>query len=146
VRWRGMPIRRLAEEYSRDLVYIGHASALKDDLTPYENLDIACRLAGVQVEREALVRALDALAVPELAVRKLSQGQRRRAALARLLLSRGVPLWLLDEPFAALDAAAAAHAEELIARHLKAGGSVVYTTHQQAALDSGARVIDLAVN
>ena len=146
VRWRGMPIRRLAEEYSRDLVYIGHASALKDDLTPYENLDIACRLAGVQVEREALVRALDALAVPALPVRKLSQGQRRRAALARLLLSRGVPLWLLDEPFAALDAAAAAHAEELIARHLKAGGSVVYTTHQQAALDSGARVIDLAVN
>ena len=146
VRWRGTPILRLAEEYSRDLVYIGHASALKDDLTPYENLDIACRLAGVQVEREALVRALDALAVPALPVRKLSQGQRRRAALARLLLSRGVPLWLLDEPFAALDAAAAAHAEELIARHLKAGGSVVYTTHQQAALDSGARVIDLAVN
>ena len=146
VRWRGTPILRLAEEYSRDLVYIGHASALKDDLTPYENLDIACRLASVQVEREALVRALDALAVPALPVRKLSQGQRRRAALARLLLSRGVPLWLLDEPFAALDAAAAAHAEELIARHLKAGGSVVYTTHQQAALDSGARVIDLAVN
>ena len=146
VRWRGTPILRLAEEYSRDLVYIGHASALKDDLTPYENLDIACRLASVQVEREALVRALDALAVPALPVRKLSQGQRRRAALARLLLSRGVPLWLLDEPFAALDAAAAAHAEELIARHLKAGGSVVYTTHQQAALDSSARVIDLAVN
>ena len=146
VRWRGTPILRLAEEYSRDLVYIGHASALKDDLTPYENLDIACRLASVQVEREALVRALDALAVPALPVRKLSQGQRRRAALARLLLSRGVPLWLLDEPFAALDAAAAAHAEELIARHLKAGGSVVYTTHQQAAIDSSARVIDLAVN
>ena len=146
VRWRGTPIRQLAEEYSRDLVYIGHASALKDDLTPYENLDFACCLAGVQVQREALCRALDALAVPALPVRKLSQGQRRRAALARLLLSRGVPLWLLDEPFAALDAAAAAHAEELIARHLKAGGSVVYTTHQQAALDSGARVIDLAVN
>ena len=146
VRWRGTPILRLAEEYSRDLVYIGHASALKDDLTPYENLDIACRLASVQVEREALVRALDALAVPALPVRKLSQGQRRRAALARLLLSRGVPHWLLDEPFAALDAAAASHVEELIARHLKAGGSVVYTTHQQAALDSSARVIDLAVN
>ena len=146
VRWRGTPIQQLAEEYSRDLVYIGHASALKDDLTPYENLDIACRLAGVQVEREALCRALDALAVPALPVRKLSQGQRRRAALARLLLSQGVPLWLLDEPFAALDAAAAAHAEELIARHLKAGGSVAYTTHHQAALDSSARVIDLTVS
>ncbi|TMH22257.1 MAG: cytochrome c biogenesis heme-transporting ATPase CcmA [Betaproteobacteria bacterium] len=146
VRWRGTPIRQLAEEYSRDLVYIGHASALKDDLTPYENLDFACCLAGVQVQREALCRALDALAVPALPVRKLSQGQRRRAALARLLLSQGVPLWLLDEPFAALDADAARYAEELIARHLQAGGSVLYTTHQHAALDSSARVIDLAVN
>jgi heme exporter protein A len=146
VRWRGTSVRQLAEEYSRDLVYIGHASALKDDLTPYENLDIACRLAGVPAHREALAEALGAFAVPELPVRRLSQGQRRRAALARLLLSEGVPLWLLDEPFAALDAAAASSAEELIARHLKAGGSVVYTTHQQAGLDSSARVIDLAVH
>ncbi len=145
VRWRGAPIRRLAEEYSRDLVYIGHAVALKDDLTPSENLDIACRLAGLQAHHESLAGALGAFAVPELPVRKLSQGQRRRAALARLLLSEGVPLWLLDEPFAALDTAAVRSAEDLIAQHLKAGGSVVYTTHQQAALDPRARVIDLAV-
>ena len=144
VRWRGAPIRSLAEEYARDLVFIGHASALKDDLTPYENLDIACRLAGVQVHREALRSALKAFGVPELPVRKLSQGQRRRAALARLLLSERVPLWLLDEPFAALDTTAAGYAEELIARHRKAGGSVVYTTHQAAGLDASARVIDLA--
>jgi len=144
VRWRGAPIRRLAEEYSRHLVYIGHAAALKDDLTPSENLDIACRLAGLHAHRESLAGALSAFAVPALPVRKLSQGQRRRAALARLLLSERVPLWLLDEPFAALDAAAVRSAEDLIAQHLKAGGSVVYTTHQQAALDSRARVIDLA--
>ena len=146
VRWRGTPIRRLAEEYSRELVYIGHAAALKDDLTAFENLEIACRLAGVMAPREALAGALSAFAVPELPVRKLSQGQRRRAALTRLLLSERVPLWLLDEPFAALDTAAARFAEQLIAQHLTAGGSVVYTTHQQAALDAGARVIDLAVN
>ena len=145
VRWRGTSIRRLAEEYSRDLVYIGHAAALKDDLTPYENLDIACRLAGRHAQRPALGAALNAFAVPALPVRKLSQGQRRRAALARLLLSERVPLWLLDEPFAALDAAAAKYTEDVIAQHLKAGGSVVYTTHQQAALDARARVIDLAV-
>lgn len=143
VRWRGTPIRRLAEEYSRELVYVGHAAALKDDLTPFENLDIACRLAGLETKREALAAALSAFAVPDLPVRKLSQGQRRRAALARLLLSERVPLWLLDEPFAALDAAAASYTEEVIGRHLRTGGSVVYTTHQQVALDSGARVIDL---
>jgi len=146
VRWRGTPIRRLAEEYSRELVYIGHAAALKDDLTPYENLDIACRLAGAKAPHEALAGALSAFAVPQLPVRKLSQGQRRRAALARLVLSEDMPLWLLDEPFAALDTAAARYAEQLIAQHLAAAGSVVYTTHQQASLDAGARVIDLAVN
>jgi heme exporter protein A len=146
VRWRGAPIRRLAEEFSRQLLYIGHAAALKDDLTPLENLDIALRLAGAQAHKEALDWALAAFAVPDLPVRKLSQGQRRRAALARLLLSEGVPLWLLDEPFAALDTAAAAYTEELVGRHLQAGGSVVYTTHQQAAIDASARVLDLAAH
>jgi len=146
VRWRGTPIRNLREEYTRELAYIGHASALKDDLTPFENLDISCRLAGLEASREALLGALRAFAVPDLPVRKLSQGQRRRAALARLLVSERVPLWLLDEPFAALDAAAASYADEVIARHLQAGGSVVYTTHQQAALDARARVIELAVH
>lgn len=144
VRWRGAPIRQMAEEYSRQLVYVGHAPAVKDDLTPRENLDITCRLAGVEPRGEALGWALSAFAVPDLPVRKLSQGQRRRAALARLLLSEGTPLWLLDEPFAALDTGAAAYTEELIDRHVSAGGTVFYTTHQQAAIDARARVIDLS--
>ncbi|HEY3077904.1 MAG TPA: cytochrome c biogenesis heme-transporting ATPase CcmA [Burkholderiales bacterium] len=143
VRWKRAPIAELREDYSRALVYLGHAPAVKDELTPFENLDIACRLAGVQAHKEALAWALSAFAVPDLPVRKLSQGQRRRAALARLLLSESVPLWLLDEPFAALDTAAAAYTEELIGRHLAAGGSVVYTTHQPAGIDARARVVQL---
>jgi len=143
VRWKRSPIRELREDYSRSLLYLGHAPAVKDDLSPRENLDIACRLAGVEAHREALSWALSAFAVPDLPVRKLSQGQRRRAALARLLMSEAVPLWLLDEPFAALDAGAAAYTEELIGRHLAAGGSVVYTTHQAAGLDARARVVQL---
>ena len=143
VRWNGTRIQHLAEEYARRLVYIGHASALKDELTPLENLDVASRLAGAPVHQDALRWALSTLAVPDLPVRKLSQGQRRRAALARLLLSESIPLWLLDEPFAALDAAATSYVEELLGRHVKAGGSVVYTTHQPSAFDAAARVIEL---
>ena len=143
VRWRGSPIRELREDYSRHLVYLGHAPAVKDELTPVENLAFACRLAGIEPRAEALTWALSAFAVPDMPVRKLSQGQRRRAALARLLISESMRLWLLDEPFAALDTGSVAYLEELIGRHLGAGGSVVYTTHQPSALDAKARVVDL---
>lgn len=143
VRWKGTAIGKLREEFSRELAYIGHAPAVKDDLTPLENLDIACRLAGLPVTEDSMRSALAAFTVPDLPVRKLSQGQRRRSALARLGLSAGVPLWLLDEPFAALDAAAARFLEELIAGHIVRGGAVVYTTHQSTGLDAGARVIEL---
>jgi heme exporter protein A len=146
VRWRGEPIRRLREDYARNLVYLGHAPAVKDDLTAAENLSIACTVAGIEAPaqsvREALARY--GLAAGQAPVRKLSQGQRRRAALARLLLSQGVPLWLLDEPFAALDASAARLTEELIARHVAGGGAVVYTTHQDANIDvKEPRVVEL---
>lgn len=144
VRWQGAPISALREEYTRHLLYLGHAPAVKDELTPRENLDIACRLAGVEPGGDALASALSAFAVPDLPVRKLSQGQRRRAALARLHLARSARLWLLDEPFAALDAASVAYTEELVERHLAAGGSAVYTTHQASRLDAKARVLDLA--
>lgn len=143
VRWKGTPIARLREEFSRELAYIGHAPAVKDDLTPRENLDIACRLAGLPVTGDTVGKALAAFSVPHLPVRKLSQGQRRRSALARLVLSAALPLWLLDEPFAALDTAAARFLEELIRGHVAQGGAVIYTTHQPTGIDAGARVIEL---
>jgi heme exporter protein A len=145
VRWDGTPIQRLREEYSSKLVYIGHASAVKDDLTTAENLAIACSLAGLRVSGAQIEAALGEYGLPSgaILVRKLSQGQRRRSALARLLLSQSVPLWLLDEPFAALDAAAARLTEELIGRHAARGAAVIYTTHQPAAIDRDARLIEL---
>ena len=141
VRWKGQPIGALREEYARELVYIGHAPAVKDELTPGENLAITCRLAGRPASGEALRSALERLRVPELPVRKLSQGQRRRAALARLLVS-DAPLWLLDEPYSALDTDGVAALNARIGEHTAAGGAVIYTTHQEAGIKSS-RVVDL---
>jgi len=143
VRWKGEPIRRLGEEYSRSLVHIGHAAGLKDELTAAENLAVTCALAGVAASAQTIRDALGRFTIsPEKQIRSLSQGQRRRAALARLALSADVPLWLLDEPFAALDAAASALVEELMRGHAGRGGAVVYTTHQAAGLRD-TRVIEL---
>ncbi len=106
VRWAGENIRRLQEEFWRRLVYVGHANAIKDDLTAAENLRVACTLAGVRAQPARIGEALDRLGLAgceNLPARVLSQGQRRRVALARLALSEAVPLWILDEPFAALD-------------------------------------------
>lgn len=131
VRWQGQPIGGLKEEFFRNLVFLGHAPAVKDELTAAENLSIACRLAGRAVSSPQSGKALEQLGVaPRALVGRLSQGQRRRAALARLLLSEAVPLWLLDEPLAALDAGAAAQVESLVAAHAARGGMVVFTTHQ----------------
>jgi len=142
VRWQGEPIGALREDYSRQLVYVGHAPAVKDELTAAENLSIACRLAGNARDPGEISAALRTLAVPEtVLVKTLSQGQRRRAALARLWLSRAIPLWLLDEPLAALDAQAARLVEELVAGHAAQGGCVIYTTHQEARLEG--RVLSL---
>ena len=144
VRWRGEPIASLREDYSRELVYLGHAPAVKDELTPAENLEISCRLAGHARPGARIREALEGfgLAGREVPVKRLSQGQRRRAALARLLLSESIPLWLLDEPFSALDAAAARFTEDLIARHVARGGTAVYTTHQEVGI-TASRVIEL---
>lgn len=145
VRWRGAPIRSLREDYSRELVYLGHAPAVKGDLTAAENLGIACTIAGVDAQAQHVEGALARYGVPgDVPLRRLSQGQRRRAALARLLLAAAAPLWLLDEPFAALDAAATQLTEELIAGHVARGNAVVYTTHQEAGIGAAVqRVVAL---
>lgn len=144
VLWRGTPIRSLKEDYSRQLVYLGHAPAVKDDLNAAENLSIACRLAGNPQPEGAIGEALAQLGLAGVAqqVRKMSQGQRRRAALARLALSASVPLWLLDEPFAALDTGGIDALRNLIFRHVERGGAVAFTTHQDPGIGT-ARVIDL---
>ena len=135
VRWKGEPIGRLREEYSREIVYLGHAPAVKADLTAAENLRFSLSLSGQDASSERIGAALEGFGVPgDAPIRRLSQGQRRRAALARLALSERAALWFLDEPFAALDDAAARKVEDHIAQHVARGAAVVYTTHQDAGL------------
>ena len=147
VRWAGENIRRLQEEFRRQLVYVGHANAIKEDLTAAENLHVACTLAGVPRQPAQIGEALRRLGLAgceNLPARVLSQGQRRRTALARLALSEGMPLWILDEPFAALDAAAVEHVQNLIAEHLSRGAAVILTTHLDAKIAAAAALrIDL---
>jgi heme exporter protein A len=143
VLWNGARIQSLKEEYARHVLYLGHAPAVKDELTGAENLRVACVLAGISTTAEQTRDALARFGVPgDKPVRQLSQGQRRRAALARLGVSWQAPLWLLDEPFTALDAAAAELTRTLLGEHAQRGGSVVYSTHQDAGLRDS-RVIEL---
>jgi len=139
VTWSGSPIESLREEYARQLVYLGHAPAVKDDLTAHENLRISAVLAGISPSKESIQEALARFDVPDAPVRKLSQGQKRRAALARLCLSESAPLWLLDEPFTALDSKGTEILKELIASH---AGMVVFSTHQDPGL-AATRTLEL---
>ena len=138
VAWRGQAISGLAEEFGLELLYIGHAAALKDDLSAAENLQLACLLGGLAVSPAQIGLALQQAGLggrEHMPVRQFSQGQRRRVALARLVLAVDASLWVLDEPFNALDAAACDWLCLLIAGQLARGGVVVLTSHQEAGLD-----------
>ena len=142
IRWKGGNIRKLREEYWKDLAYIGHLNGVKDDLTVRENLRVSVRVAGRSATETQLAQALDAVGLAgfeDTMARFLSQGQRRRVALARLYVSEAVPLWILDEPFTALDVRGVAHLSALIARHIENGGTVVLTTHQEVPVDAARR-------
>jgi len=148
VRWNGRTLACQRDEFHRDLIYLGHAAALKDDLSALENLLAACLLGGHRPETEALMQALAAAGLRQrehLSARSLSQGQRRRVALARLLLEPSAPLWVLDEPFNALDTAASDWLLGVLTSQLRRGGIVVLTSHQPVAIDSSLPQVTLTL-
>ncbi|NEV62941.1 cytochrome c biogenesis heme-transporting ATPase CcmA [Thiorhodococcus minor] len=139
IRWRGESIRALGDDYRRELLYFGHLNGIKGELTGIENLSIAATLDGDRISEDAIWEALAQIGLrgfEDLPTRMLSQGQKKRVALARLVLS-GARLWVLDEPFTALDVDAVALLQRLIAEHVERGGLAVLTTHQEVPLTSG---------
>lgn len=148
VLWRGKAARELGGDFRSELCYIGHMNGVKEELTALENLRTNAALFGRAADesscREAL-RAVGLQGFEEEPVRFLSQGQHRRAALARLYLSEDIPLWILDEPFTALDVKGVASLCRLIERHSEAGGITLMTTHQEAGL-SPKRYMELDVS
>ncbi|MCP5142942.1 MAG: cytochrome c biogenesis heme-transporting ATPase CcmA [Chromatiales bacterium] len=135
VLWNGRPINRVRGDYFVDLNYVGHAHGVKGELTALENLGVDRALGRAHPNMDGET-ALDELAMgnyEDAFGRTLSAGQRRRVALARLF-AKQARLWVLDEPFTALDRKTRADLEALIHRHVSGGGMVIVTTHHEMAL------------
>lgn len=143
IHWRSSPIKSLGDEYRCELLYCGHPLGLKDGLSATENLISGMALAHEFVTKDAVHEALRQAGLQgreHLALRALSQGQKRRVNLARILLQKRA-LWVLDEPLTALDAQASQWVMDEIDRHLSHGGIAVLTTHQDIALAGATQII-----
>lgn len=148
VNWRGKRIGSLGEEYSTALTYLGHRNGLKDEFTAVENLRISSGLNGKDLSTKAAISVLQQFGLggrERLPARLLSEGQRRRLALARLSIS-GTALWVLDEVLTSLDQAAVSLVRSLIADHLHNSGIAIVATHQELDMSASSfQRIELAL-
>lgn len=132
VRWCGEPIDSV--QYRTDMAYIGHLEGIKKELTVLENLRVALALAkGSGYGLEAALERVQLAGFDDVPAQALSAGQKRRLSLARLLLTHNA-LWILDEPFTALDKQGIALTEQLMAEHCDQGGLIVLTSHHELNL------------
>jgi len=137
--WCGEPTRTLDEEFRRELLFLGHHGAVKEELTPFENLTLAAQLDNAPLDETAALSALARFGLrgrEDLPVRFLSAGQKRRVLLARLAVRKAM-LWILDEPFTALDVKAVDMLSGLIVEHVTGGGIAILTSHQTIPLPDG---------
>ena len=150
VLWNGVALNRQhpegVEAFRAALCYMGHNLSLKDELTAVENLMFDAQVAGRSLSYDRALDALQKMGLnnrAHLPLRVLSQGQKRRTALARLSVT-DAKLWVLDEPFVALDAQSLDNLRELLANHVQQGGMLLYTSHQSVELSqSNGHVIDV---
>ena len=139
IAWQGANIRSLAEEYVAQVTYLGHRHGIKDELSAVENLRISNALNGVSSVKNVLFEVLGQMGLAgreSLPARLLSEGQRRRVGLARLIVSN-TKLWLLDEVLTSLDKGAVSLVRSLIENHVAEGGIAIVATHQELELPSG---------
>lgn len=131
VRWQLTP-----DEPARDLLYVGHSPGLRQELTAVENLRWLCALHRQHPPPwQELLAPVGLARLADIPLERLSAGQQRRVALARLWLP-GKRVWILDEPFTAIDADGVALVEERLRQHAAGGGLVIYTSHHRVADDS----------
>ena len=140
VRWQGELIGARESSYAGALTYIGHKAGVKNNLTVLENIQLAAQLAGGAkgLGWESILAHFHLLHLQDTLCQKLSAGQRQRVGLTRLLLTEA-PLWILDEPFTALDRETRILLQALIVEKSRQGGMVIFTSHH--ALDWGEGVI-----
>ncbi|MCY7387575.1 MAG: cytochrome c biogenesis heme-transporting ATPase CcmA [Burkholderiales bacterium] len=150
VMWDGAVLKPLAAEWRGAALYLGHTNALKDDLSAQENLVDALSIDGMEASQPAQLDALEKVGLLErrlVLARRLSQGQKRRVGLARLLLARAqMPLkslWLLDEPTNALDESGVSLFTRLISDHLDNGGMACIATHLELKLAAPTNELNL---
>lgn len=144
IQWGANAIHADRDFFHTQLIYLGHTPALKGDLSAEENIMAAGSLSGDAITSSMARTALVSSGLGHLAsrlARTFSQGQKQRVALARLQLAKDKPLWLLDEPFNALDQDANEALQALIQGHLNRGGMVALSSHQAVALDQIDRVV-----
>ncbi len=144
IRWQNTPISHLADDYRDQLCYIGHANGIQGDLSAAENLRFGACVsgAGTHADIDAALEQVGLAHAARLPAKLLSQGQKRRLALARLLVS-AKPLWILDEPFTALDVRSVSLMNDQLTVHLAAGGMVIITSHQELSVANRTRKVSL---
>lgn len=130
--WQGLSLSKadIKEDFNQNLVFLGHQPGIKPELSPLENLSWFAGLEGI-TDEVLLVKALAEVGLAgyeDQASHQLSAGQKRRVALARLLITQR-KLWLLDEPFTALDKQAVINLKQLFQHHCSQGGSIILTSH-----------------
>ncbi|MGI9229113.1 MAG: cytochrome c biogenesis heme-transporting ATPase CcmA [Gammaproteobacteria bacterium] len=136
IRWNGKPIHAIDNNYFKQLCYLGHRNAIKPGLTVLENLTMQQLLTSGQNDQtqQQILAGVSLTAYADTLAGQLSSGQLRRLAITRLLLSNG-KIWLLDEPYTALDKQGKLLINELLLAHSQQGGIAIIATHEAVSMD-----------